>query len=145
MKDPLAQLKYTPFPGVPNVEEIEQPTGERCLAPTKEWSASLGGSPEAQALTAFYLVLGIMGAPSQVIMTIAAVKFADTEKKINFEEWIETRSGWSKDDKEGAILVLKTVDVRAERIKTGDKSSLFGDLPGLEEKVKDLEDDWNLN
>ena len=145
MKDPLASLKYTPFPGVPNVEEIEQPTGERCLAPTREWSEKLAGSPEGQALTAFYLVLGIMGAPAPVIMTIAAVKFADAEKKINFEEWISTRSGWSKDDKEGAILVLKTVDVRAERIKVGDKSKLFGDLPGAEEKVKNSKDDWTLN
>lgn len=142
-----AQLKHAPYPGVSNVEEVEQPTGERCLTPTREWSTSIAGKPEGAALGTFYMLMGLMGVPPQVILTIAAVKFADAEKKIDFEKWITTRSNWKKEDQEGAILVLKTVEVRVEEMQ---KNKLSGagprdGLPALQGATKNPDDDWNLN
>ncbi len=150
MKDPLEDLKFTPYPGVENVEEVELPSGERSLSPSKEWSNSIADTTQGQALSALYMILGLLGVPSRVILTIAAVKFADQSKKIDFEKWISTRSGWSKEDQAGAILVLKTVDMRAEDRKNGNLSALGAspspfDLPKKKEESKDPNDDWNLN
>lgn len=148
MKDPLEDLKYTPYPGVENVEEVELPSGERSLAPSKQWSNSIADTPQGQALSALYMILGLLGVPPRVILTIAAVKFADQNNKIDFEKWISTRSGWTKEDQAGAILVLKTVEMRAEDRKNGKLPALGTapspfDLP--KEKSKSPEDDWDLN
>lgn len=139
MIDPLSQLKCSPFPGAPNVEELENSLGERCLSPTKKWSNEVCNTPLGATVGAFYSLLVLLGIPSQVILTIAAVKFADDGKKIDFEDWIRNRSNWREEDKEGALLVLK------------------GPLPPLEnfdgslnpikisEEKNSSKDDWNLN
>ena len=141
----LSHLKFTPYPGVPNVEEVEQSTGQRCLMPTKEWSAAIASTSQGDALHALYMILGLLGVPAHVILTIAAVRVADADKKINFETWITTRSNWSEEDKTGAIHVLKTVDMKVGDAKNAKSGALFGEeLPKLPDEKKP-EDDWNLN
>lgn len=146
----LSLLKRSPMVGVPTVEELEQPNGERCLSPTKEWTASVSDLPQGQALSALYMMMGMMGAPAPVILTVAAVKFADLDKKIDWETWINTRSNWMDEDKKGAIQLLKSIDARIEQIKSG-VSSPFSLKPpaapaeAAPAQTKKPEDDWNIN
>jgi hypothetical protein len=152
----LSQLKRAPVEGAPNVEELELPSGERCLSPTKEWVEAISSQPQGKALSAVYMIMGMLGAPSAVILTIAAVKFADANKKIDWENWITNRSNWHEDDKKGAINLLKSIDLRMEEIKAGTMSGkdplaamkqiLSGESSKVEApKAKKPEDDWNIN
>lgn len=126
------------MPGAPNVEEVEQPGGRRTLSPTKEWSAQISGTPKGDAMHAFYMLMQVLSVPAYVILTIAAVKFADDTKSIDYVEWINNRSNWPEEDKQGCLQVFKTVE---ENLK---KRGIGLETPATETK-KSLEDDWTVN
>jgi hypothetical protein len=124
-----------------NVEELEQESGERCLAPTREWSENLD-PVLAQGLQALYFIMAGAGVPAHVILTIAAIKFADKMKKIDAEKWVLSRSNWNEMDKTGAIDVLKTLDAPGD-----DPLGVINRLadPKGEPSPKNPDDDINMN
>lgn len=153
MFEPLKDMKQTPT-ACADVLELEQHDGSRTLTPTHEWTESLSKNQElAQSLSAFYITMGILGLPAHLILTVAAIRFADEHKKINIDEWLESRSGWTQEDKDATKMMIKMADIAklggggikvdSVQVLSGDDAKEF--FAKEYSPKKSPGDDWNIN